>query len=209
MPLTLALVRHCRPVVDPAVPPPQWELHPDGHDGALSLARSSLLRGTVVAAAGDEPKMLATMAPLARRNGVELVASSAFGESRGLGWFDDSRFIDVVQAFFDRPRAEPAPGWEPAAHAVDRFRAGIDALVDGAILGGTVAICSGGRVLTALLGDLGILGPDELFPTWKGITMPDIALVEVHGRDGAVLLHPFGGDPAGGPRQGGVPLRLV
>ena len=58
--MTLFLVRHGAPLVDPSVPPARWELDPAGYDDVWALRSSGRLPSRAVWFSSPEPKALAT-----------------------------------------------------------------------------------------------------------------------------------------------------
>jgi broad specificity phosphatase PhoE len=187
----VVLIRHCQPQVDQAAPAATWGLTDAGRAQARRLLESPLLDRPAAVACGPEPKMTQSVEWLAGRAGTSVVASPAFGESRGQGWFEPGQFERVVAAFFAEPARPPAAGWEPADVAAGRFLAGLRELV-AEHGGGRVVVCSGGRVLTAVLCELGLIARSEAFEKWKALQMPDLAAIDLDRTGGAVLRRPFG-----------------
>ncbi len=136
--------------------------------------------------------MTQTVEPWARSLRIPVEVSAAFNESHSDGWFEPDRCNSIVADFFADPNGPPAPGWEPAAEAADRFLSALGE-VRTRHGDGTIAVCSGGRVLTAVLDRLGLVPTGAVLETWRRIPMPDVAVVELGSAGRPLLLRPFGG----------------
>ena len=188
---TLALIRHCRSDADPQLPPATWGLTEVGHAQARALV-SRFERDEVVAiACGPEPKMTQSVAPLAQARDLVVDSHGAYAESHSEGWLSAGRFDEAVAAFFRDPTIAPAPGWESADDAATRFLSAVGDLL-ARHDGGTIAVCSGGRVLSAALAQLGLIPPTQVLAGWRRIQMPDVALIGFDADQDPVLLRPFG-----------------
>lgn len=173
---TLVLVRHARSAPDPQRPASEWGLSGEGVDQAAGLAERLAALGPTVVAAGPEPRMAATVAPVARSLGLSVEVDEAFAESRPAGWVAEDRFERTVAAFLDDPDHPPAPGWEPAASVVRRFVGGVERLVDSAA--GPVVVCSGGRAITAVLCHLGVVPCERSFEAWSELGSPEVVALD-------------------------------
>lgn len=149
--MSVLLVRHSNPAVDPSTSPHTWGLSDEGRARAtaLDLGGRRLL-------AGPEPKLVQT---LEAHGPVEVDAR--YGESHSAGWLGDDAFLTAIERYF--AGEEPAPRWERAAEVVARFT-----LVDGA------AICSGGRAIAAVVAHH--TGCDGL-ALWRSLTMPHVIVL--------------------------------
>jgi len=200
--MRLILIRHCESLVDPGRPASTWGLTEAGFAQARELAASPLLSGVEAVACGNEPKMSQTVEPLARQ--IEIgarhcaptarfepgpVVDDRFSESAGSDWLNDDAFRSMIASFFDEREQDPAPGWESAWAAAERFLAGLNELFP-PDRKTTVAVCSGGRVLTAVLAKLRLICQDATYDALKRLQMPDIAIVDLDPHP--TLIHPFG-----------------
>jgi broad specificity phosphatase PhoE len=196
----LILVRHARSQVEPARSPREWGLAEEGEGAARRLAALALFEHASGFYAGPEPKMVATLARVAAEHGHRVQEDAAFAESESGGWLGEAEFLATVERFLTVPDAPPAPGWEAAREATARFGAGVERLRavhppvvhPGHALPGTFVIASGGRMLTAYLRGLLGLPPEAVFPAWRALRMPDLAVVELTPTAPARLVIPFG-----------------
>lgn len=196
----ILLVRHAASHVDQARPPREWGLAERGHAASRRLAALAVFDPAVAFYAGPEPKMLQTLAPVAAARGQEARSEKAFGETESDGWLGDETFSETVRRFFAVPEASPAPGWECARAAAERFSRRIDALRalhppqvnrDRA-LPGTFVVASGGRALTAYLALLLGYTPGQAYQAWRALRMPDVAVVELSATAPPRIVIPFG-----------------
>jgi broad specificity phosphatase PhoE len=170
------LIRHAQPVIDPRRHPSRFELAGEGEAAARRLATRIDTRPAVVAA-GAEPKLVSTVAPLARRWGLPVVHHHDLGESRSRGWLDPEEFAQLVERFLTHPDRPPAVGWESADRAAGRLLAGISGLAAEAERPGPVVVCTGGRSLTAVLMAVGLVPRARTFETWLRLRSPELAKI--------------------------------
>lgn len=145
----------------------------------------------MVVVAGDEPKMVQSLSPMAETGGVDLRVEGALGETHSEGWFGDDEFLRVVRRFFEEPSSPPAPGWEAADSAGERFAERLLEIAGESGSEATVVVCSGGRALTAALYKMDLVPSDQLYSVWRSIQMPDHARITWE-EDRPVLQDPFG-----------------
>lgn len=196
----LILVRHAESLVEPERSPRDWGLTAPGAGAAGRLAALGLFDRVAGYYAGPEPKMLQTLAPVAAAREAQVQPEPGFHETASAGWHSPEAFRDLVRRFFAGPEVAPAPGWEPAAQAAARCREAMGRLQlrhattvhRGFAEPGTFAVASGGRLLMAYLASLLGLGGDEAFRRWRGLRMPDLALVELAPDTPAREVIPFG-----------------
>ncbi|MBI3972639.1 MAG: histidine phosphatase family protein [Chloroflexi bacterium] len=183
----LILVRHAHSSVDPARPAREWGLADDGRAAARRLASLAVFDHAAGFYAGPEPKMLATLAPVAAEHGQQVQPEPGFAETHSEGWLGGEQFLSTVHRFFETPDQPPAPDWETAAAAAARFAAAVERLRarhapvvhPGHALPATFAIASGGRMLTAYLSHLLGYSAERALEAWHRLKMPDIAVVEL------------------------------
>ncbi|WP_168929752.1 histidine phosphatase family protein [Nocardioides sp. GY 10127] len=128
--VTLTLVRHGRPLVDPALPPSAWELDPAAFDevwalrDVLSPRSSPRASSRAFWACSPERKAVET-AQLLTDGDVGVLPSLV--EQRGRTWLPEGLDAAVADALA-RPSVPARPGWEPVADLRARLVATVDAL---------------------------------------------------------------------------------
>jgi broad specificity phosphatase PhoE len=196
----LILVRHAHSAVDPQRPPSTWGLTEDGRAAAQRLAALGLFDRADAFYAGDEPKMVQTFEPVAAERERQVQVEPAFGETHSEGFLGSEQFLATIQRFLAEPQVAPAPGWETAAAARARFGAAVERLRAvheppmnrDRVLPATVAIATGGRMITSYLA--GVLGwsAEEALDRWRALRMPDLAVLELEEDGKGSLVIPFG-----------------
>jgi broad specificity phosphatase PhoE len=194
------LVRHAQSQVDPEREASEWILSSEGQAAARRLTALAIFERVAAFYAGPEPKLLATLAPVAAVYGKAVQPESAFGETRSAGWLGEEAFLGAVRRLFAMPDQPPAEGWEPASAAATRLAAGVERLCArhepvvhaGHALPGTFAIASGGRALVSYLAHLLSLDADHAFDVWRRLRMPDLAVVDLVPEREPRLVIPFG-----------------
>ena len=167
--MTLQLVRHGRPRIDPDRPAAEWGLDPAGYDDVWAL------RDRLPAAAAwyssPEPKALQT-AELLTDGDIGVV--DGLREQRRGGWVED--FEEAVRQAFAEPDAAARPGWEPLAACRDRVLGAVRPIL-AAHEGEDVVLVGHGTAWTVLAAALrGGAGPR--LRDWETLRMPDLLVVE-------------------------------
>jgi broad specificity phosphatase PhoE len=169
-PMSLYLVRHAMPAVDPATDPATWELGADGRTGARLL--DAALPAVAVRVASDEPKAWQTLAP-DRERGV--IRDSRLGEVRRTEAFSDD-FRSVRRQYVGGARID---SWEPREHVVARFAA---AVAEARQLAGDrdLVIATHGMAMTLwLASELGLPDPVQF---WDDLRFPDLFRIGLRAR---------------------------
>jgi broad specificity phosphatase PhoE len=172
----LHLVRHGRPLVDPPVPPREWQLDPAGI-AEIKMLRTALPVSATKAAwfSSDERKAVATAQHLTD-SAVQPVqelreaARSAFVQ-------DQDAFADAVRRGLERPDIPALPGWEPLERTRQRVTDAVTVIIsrcpgDGVLVGH-------GTAWTLLISSLA----DEPLPqNLPPMAMPDLLILDMDSR---------------------------
>jgi broad specificity phosphatase PhoE len=196
----LILVRHAQSAVDPQRPPSEWGLTESGTAAARRLAALGLFDRAHAFYAGAEPKMVQTCEPVAAERERQVQVDPAFSETRSEGFFGSDEFLVTIRRFLDRPEEAPAPGWESAVQARARFGAGVERLRQfhepemnrDRVLPGTVAIFTGGRMITSYLAGVLRWAPEDAFTRWQALKMPDVCVLELDEAGQGTIVIPCG-----------------
>ena len=165
--MTLHLVRHGRPLIDPARPAAEWELDPAGFDDIWALRESGRLPSRAAWFCSPEPKAQQT-AQLLTDGDVGIIDDLREHE-RAAGWLVD--FPDRVRAAFAEPELAAAPGWEPMAALSARLVPAVRRILD--VHGDEPVVLVGhGTAWTLLVGELTGREPD--LERWTSLGMPDV-----------------------------------
>lgn len=113
--MVLYLVRHGRPVIDPAVPAARWVLDAAHEHAVTALAARAPWPGDVVWFTSPEPKAVRTAFLLAGRD-VPVADGLREHERSGAGWVDD--FAGLVREAVADPHSSVRDGWEPGAFVI-------------------------------------------------------------------------------------------
>lgn len=194
------LVRHARPRVARAIPATEWELSEEGQMAAQRLTALGLFEHAANFYSGPEPKMQATLAPVAAERHLPVQPLSEFAESAVGGWLDQGPFLAAAGRFLSSPEQAAAPGWETAAACSARFAGAIERLCGyhppvvhpGHINPGTFAVVSGGRALSAYVATLFGYSTETVFQLWRRLRMPDVAVIELAPDAPPRMVIPFG-----------------
>lgn len=182
----LFLVRHARPVVDPARPPSEWDLDPAGVPLLEQFAGLPHWASACRIVSSAEPKASQTAAHIAGRHRLPPPETvGALGELRKGSFV--ANHAEVVVRAFRQPEKPAADGWETAADALARFSGAIDRLIESA-RGRDLVVVSHGIVLSLYLSRLqgqSRVDPDD----WARIRMPDYCVVDTAGMR---VVQPFG-----------------
>lgn len=171
--MTLYLVRHGRPVVDPSVPASTWTLDPD-HEGAVTaLADRAPWRPDAVWFTSPEPKAARTAFLLAGRE-VPVVEDLREHDRGTTAWVDD--FATTLAEVYARPDVAVRDGWEPLDGTKVRVVAAASAIL-AAHPGRDVVLVGHGTAWTVLAAALTGTEPDR--DRARTLAMPDVIAVEV------------------------------
>ena len=164
------LIRHARPVVDPAVPARAWTLSDEGREAARALVERLRPLGVTRVVSSVEPKAWETGAIVAQRLGVPCSAAVGLHEHdrEGAPFLTAEQFEAAIQALYARPD-DLVFGRETANQARDRFAAAIEAVL-AEFPDDRVAISAHGTVISLLVAQrTGVDGHADA----RGLGMPD------------------------------------
>ncbi len=165
--MTLYLVRHAMPLVDPATDPATWPLGPDGRAAARRLGRG--LPSGAFLVASDEAKAWQTLASAGERG---VLRDPRLREVRRTEQFNDD-FRRLRRSYVS---GADIPGWEPRLDVVRRFAAAIRAAMERAVRR-DVVVASHGMAMTVWLAATLSLADPAAF--WADLRFPDILVVDL------------------------------
>lgn len=165
--MTLFLVRHGRPRVDPDRPAAEWELDPAGYDDVWALRESHLLPVGGSWFCSPEPKAVATAQLLTERE-VGVLADLR-EHQRGSVWLDD--FPGALRRALARPDEAAVSGWEPLGACRDRVVPAVRRILD-VHAGQDVVLVGHGTAWMLVVAALRDEEPDV--EAWEALGMPDV-----------------------------------
>ena len=168
--MSLHLVRHGRPLVDPALPAARWELDPAGFDDVWAMRESGRLPRHAVWFCSPEPKAVATAQLLTE--GEVGVVDDLREHERGAGSVED--FAGTVERAFAEPDRAAYDGWEPLARCRERVGAAVRRIAD-VHHDEDVVLVGHGTAWTLAVAELTGRPPD--LARWRGLAMPDVLVV--------------------------------
>lgn len=168
--MTLHLVRHGLPLIDPQRPAAEWELDPAGFDDIWALRESGRLPRRAAWFSSPEPKAQQTAQLLT--DGEVGVIDELREHERLAGMLDD--FRQRVQTAFAEPDRAAAPGWEPLSVLRDRLVPAVRRILD--VHGDDDVVLVGhGTAWTLLVAELTGREPD--LERWTSLGTPDVIAV--------------------------------
>ncbi|MBE2239541.1 MAG: histidine phosphatase family protein [Caldilineaceae bacterium] len=170
----LYLITHAHTQVEPALDAVHWRLSSTGQAQAEALAALPFWRDIDRILVSHEAKTRLTIAPVVAKRRIQIVAGGQFDEVARPGWVEE--YSARVQDFFATPDRSVG-GWEPAAHALQRFLAGITLYVTpcGAE---QIALVSHGLVLSLYRAHLLGQWPAD-FDAWRQLGFAAVACVDL------------------------------
>lgn len=170
--MVLYLVRHGRPILDPAVPAATWVLDPDHEHLVVDLATRAPWSAAAVWFTSPEPKAARTALLLAGRE-VPVVEDLREHDRGSTGWVPD--FAGAVREAFANPHSATRLGWEPIARTRSRVVAAVRKIL-AEHPGRDVVLVGHGTAWTLLAAELTGSEPD--LERWGSLAMPDVITVE-------------------------------
>lgn len=169
--MALYLVRHGRPILDPAVPASTWVLDPEHEHQVTDLAARAPWPDDAVWFTSPEPKAARTAFLLAGRE-VPVVEDLREHDRHGTAWVPD--FADAVREAFASPYSEVRPGWEPINLTRSRVVAAVRKIL-AEHPGRDVVLAGHGTAWTLLAAELTGTEPD--LERWRTLAMPGVITV--------------------------------
>jgi broad specificity phosphatase PhoE len=177
----LILIKHARPLVDPARPSHEWKLSDQGRQDASRLADRLKDHGIAKVFSSDEPKAIETAQVIASAlNTPTEVAADIFEHDRSnVPHMRSGEFISHVELFFRKPD-ELVLGRETASECANRFAQAIQRLVSDHQASTAIAVVTHGTVLSLYLSELNAGKPFEL---WRRMGLPSYAVIDTATRN--------------------------
>lgn len=172
--MRLVLIKHARPLVDPARPSHEWRLSERGQDDAARLAEHLRPYAIEKMFSSDEPKAIETAQIVAKLLGIPTEAAHGVHEHdrSNVPHMRSGEFISHIELFFRRPD-DLTLGVETANQCARRFEEAIDELVRGSA--GSIAVVTHGTVLSLYLSQLNAGKPFDL---WRRMGLPSYAVID-------------------------------
>jgi broad specificity phosphatase PhoE len=166
----LHLVRHARPLVDPAAAPHTWDLDPAGLADLAALAVSGRLPTRAAWYSSPEPKAIGTARRLTDR--PVTVVDALAEHHRGVHWFaDPADFRAAVRRAVEAPDEPAVDEWEPLSATRDRLVPAVHRILE-APPGQEVVLVGHGTAWTLLVSEL--TGRPADLEAWAALRMPDV-----------------------------------
>jgi broad specificity phosphatase PhoE len=176
MPRSLILVKHALPLLDPAVPPKEWLLGPEGEHQARRLAARLARYAPLRMVASPEPKALMTGRFLAAELNLEVSAAAGLEEldrpALPLVSREDHERLNAP--IFSQPDT-PVLGVESARDALNRFAGAIGVELT-RTRGCNLVAVTHGTVIALFVAMHNHIGGFEL---WKRLTCPSFVVLEM------------------------------
>jgi broad specificity phosphatase PhoE len=174
--VTLHLVRHGLPLIDPERPAAEWELDPAGFDDVWALRERLPSRAAWFCS--PEPKAQQT-AQLLTDSDVGIIDELREHERGVTAWVEDpDAWHAVVRRVFTHPGEPSLPGWEPLNRTRERLLPAVRRILDvhGGLAGDRDVVLVGhGTAWTLLVAELTGEPPD--LERWRSLGMPDVITV--------------------------------
>lgn len=165
--MTLYLVRHAMPDVDPAADPATWPLGPEGRAAARQLA--DMLPSGALLVASEEPKAWQTLDPEGERG---ILRDRRLGEVRRTEEFNDD-FRRLRRSYVC---GAVIPGWEPQAGVARRFGAAAGEAIQRAGRRDVVLATHGMALTVWLTTAISLADPGSF---WADLRFPDVLAVDL------------------------------
>ena len=172
----LILIKHAKPLVDPAKPSQLWNLSDDGRQQARALAGQVAPLEPAIIISSDEPKAIETAQILADELKLPTEAAPDLHEHdrSNVPHMRSGEFISHVELFFRRPN-DLVLGRESANDALGRFENAIEDVLE-KHPEGNVAVVSHGTVIALFIEHH---SDRNGFQIWREMSLPSFAVFEL------------------------------
>lgn len=172
----ITVIKHARPVIDPAKPSRHWKLSDDGRASASKLAGVLQHAGLTRIFSSDEPKAIETAQVIAKALSIPHATAPDLHEHErdNVPHMRSGEFISAMEHFFRNPD-QLVLGRESANQARDRITRAIGHIVE-AHQTDPIAIVSHGTVLSLWLAGFTDRKPFDL---WRAMGLPSCAIVDL------------------------------
>jgi broad specificity phosphatase PhoE len=186
----LILIKHSMPEVDPATPPPTWQLGTIGRERCLPLAKMLTPYLPIVLFSSREPKATATAVELARMWGITWTPHTGLEEHHRhtAPFLGNSEFRTTIQRLFQYPAALMF-GEETADAAYQRFATALQYILDEHPRQ-IVAVVTHGTVM-ALWASRQLAGVDG-FTLWEQLGLPSALVIDREAMQLEQICVPYG-----------------
>ena len=167
----IALIKHSKVTLDPAIPPKQWSLSDDGRALCRSLADALKMHKLDLLVSSEERKAIETAELVAGRLHIETHTAPNLDEHRRP--FVPNGFEDTMDRFFAQP-TERVFGEESANEARARFAEAINAVLR-AYPGRTLGVVAHGTVIALYAAPHFHTGAAAL---WQRLQHPSFVLID-------------------------------
>lgn len=175
----LILIKHAKPLVDPAKSSEQWRLSEEGRRHAEMLGERIVVHAPAIVVSSIEPKAVETAEILAKQLDIATESAADLGEQdrSNVPHMRSGEFISNVELMFRRP-GEVILGRESAEEALARFDRAVDAVI-AAHPDANVAIVSHGTVIALFIEKY---ADRNGFQIWREMGLPSFAVFEMPGK---------------------------
>jgi broad specificity phosphatase PhoE len=172
----LILIKHARPLIDPATPSDLWKLSEEGRAQSLTLASQIAQYQPAIILSSDEPKAIETAQIVA--NELKIPTESAVDlrehDRSNVPHMRSGEFISHVELFFRKPK-ERVLGKESAHEALGRFENAIDDVL-AKHAEGNVAVVSHGTVIALFIEEH---SERPGFGVWREMSLPSFVIFDL------------------------------
>jgi broad specificity phosphatase PhoE len=175
----LILIKHAKPLIEPARSSEQWKLSEEGRAQCELLADRIAEHAPAIVFSSVEPKAVETAKILGERLGVLCESADDLGEHdrTNVPHMRSGEFISNIELLFRQPD-EQVLGRESADEALARFDYAIDTAIK-AHPDANVAIVSHGTVIALFIEKY---SDRDGFLTWREMGLPSFAVFEISGK---------------------------